>query len=321
MIVVTGAAGFIGSCFLQQLNLEGKNRIVIVDDFTRPCKRPNYSGKQFARQIDRNEFPAWLDQNGSHVRVVFHLGARTDTTETQTEIFETLNLEYSRKLFVLCTRHGIPFLYASSAATYGNGESGYDDDPALIPRLRPMNPYGISKNEFDRWALQQSQTPPCWYGFKFFNVYGPNEYHKGRMASVVYHACRQIMETGHVRLFRSHKPGIGDGMQARDFIYVKDVLYTLLAFYHQRPASGIYNLGTGTAGTFLQLVHAVFEALGRKPSVEFIDTPADIRDTYQYFTCAETARLRSAASLPPFTSLSDGVKEYVSQYLVRDLYF
>jgi ADP-L-glycero-D-manno-heptose 6-epimerase len=251
---------------------------------------------------------------------VLHIGARTDTTELDTTIFDELNLHYSQALWERCAGYGIPFLYASSAATYGLGELGYSDDHALIPRLKPLNPYGQSKQDFDVWALQQSAAPPQWAGFKFFNVYGPNEYHKGRMASVIFHTARQIKATGAMKLFRSHRPDFRDGEQSRDFIYVKDVVDILLHFLEKRPPSAIYNLGTGQARTFLDLASNTFRSMGLAPNISFVDTPADIRDTYQYFTEADMGKMRSLAGYTaPFYSLEAGIDDYVLLYLKDEI--
>jgi ADP-L-glycero-D-manno-heptose 6-epimerase len=317
MIVVTGAAGFIGSCMVQRLNDAGYADVLAVDDFSRADKNRNLEGKRLWGRMERNNFVRWIERNHADVDAVLHLGARTDTTEQDRAIFDALNLEYSRALWMLCAGFGIPLLYASSAATYGLGEGGYADDHATIPSLRPLNPYGQSKQDFDVWVLQQAaaQCPPHWAGFKFFNVYGPNEYHKGRMASVIFHTARQIKATGAMRLFRSHRPDYQDGAQSRDFIYVKDVVDVLLHFLEQKPPNAIYNLGTGRARTFLDLATGTFRALGLSPSISFVDTPADIRDTYQYFTEADMSKVRSAGYHEPFVGLEEGIEDYVQRYL------
>lgn len=284
MIVVTGAAGFIGSCLISKLNSEGLNNIVAVDDFTKTEKANNLEAKNISLKVERSQFFEWLELHGNEVEFVFHIGARTDTTEFNSAIFDELNTGYTRKVWTLCSRFSIPLVYASSAATYGLGDFGYKDDHAIVEQLKPLNPYGESKNDFDKWALKQTETPPFWAGMKFFNVYGPNEYHKSRMASVIFHAYRQINETGKVKLFKSHRPDFGDGEQLRDFVYVKDVISVLTFMMKQKPASGLYNLGTGKARSFVDLAKATFNASGKASHIEFIDTPADIRDKYQYFT-------------------------------------
>ena len=320
MIVVTGAAGFIGSALVGELLRQGWQDIVAVDDFSRPDKAPNLEGKTLSAKVDRKEFHDWLDANQQLVQFIFHLGARTDTTEFDTAIFDELNLHYSQEVWKRCVKYGIPLVYASSAATYGAGEHGYDDDHDLIAKLKPLNPYGESKNDFDQWALAQAEKPYFWAGLKFFNVYGPNEYHKGRMASVVLHAFRQIRDTGGMKLFRSHNPDYKDGEQLRDFVYVKDVCDVCLFLMEHRKHSGIYNLGSGKARTFLDLARAVFAALGKDENIEFIDTPADIRDKYQYYTEANMAKLKGIGYDKPFTSLEEGVRDYVTNYLVPGSY-
>ena len=320
MIVVTGAAGFIGSALVGELLRQGWQDIVAVDDFSRPDKAPNLEGKTLSARVDRKEFFDWLDANQQLVQFIFHLGARTDTTEFDTAIFDELNLHYSQEVWKRCVKYGIPLVYASSAATYGAGEHGYDDDHDLIAKLKPLNPYGESKNDFDQWALAQAEKPYFWAGLKFFNVYGPNEYHKGRMASVVLHAFRQIRDTGGMKLFRSHRPDYKDGEQLRDFVYVKDVCDVCLFLMEHRKHSGIYNLGSGKARTFLDLARAVFAALGKDERIEFIDTPADIRDKYQYYTEANMAKLKGIGYDKPFTSLEEGVGDYVTNYLIPGSY-
>ncbi len=315
MIIITGAAGFIGSNLLQKLNEEGFTDLVLVDDFSRKEKESNYLGKKYTALVNREEFIPWLRENQRFAEFVFHLGARTDTTEFDKSIFDTLNLNYSKSVWNTCSEFGIPLLYASSAATYGAGEHGYSDSHDIIPSLQPLNPYGESKNDFDIWVLKQPKTPSFWAGLKFFNVYGPGENHKGRMASVVYHAFRQISQTGKMKMFRSHNPDYKDGEQLRDFIYVKDVVEIMYFFLHNRKKSGVYNTGTGKAETFLELVTQTFNAMGIPPAIEFVDTPADIRDKYQYFTQAEMAKLREAGYSRPIRSLSEGVPDYVKNYL------
>lgn len=315
MIVVTGAAGFIGSCLISHLNEAGYTYIVAVDDFSKLEKTPNLEGKAIRERVERSLFFGWLDQHHEEVEFIFHIGARTDTTEFDKAIFDELNVNYSKQIWEKCVAYQIALVYASSAATYGLGELGYDDNEALIPQLTPLNPYGDSKNEFDIWALQQEEKPFFWAGLKFFNVYGPNEHHKGRMASVIFHAYNQIKATGRMKLFRSHRPDFKDGEQKRDFVYVKDVTSVCLFLMEDRKSSGIYNLGSGQARTFLDLVKATFAAMNTDPQIDFVDTPADIRDKYQYFTEAAMEKLKSIGYSKPFTSLEDGVHDYVTHYL------
>jgi ADP-L-glycero-D-manno-heptose 6-epimerase len=321
LIVITGAAGFIGSCLVAKLNNKGVKNLVLVDDFNKGYKLINIQNKAYHSRVQREVFFEWLKENHEAVEFIFHLGARTDTTEFDRSIFDELNLNYSKSVWQLCTQYEIPLVYASSAATYGLGELGYDDDEKLIPQLKPLNPYGESKNDFDKWVLTQTTTPPFWAGLKFFNVYGPNEYHKGRMASVIFHAFHKIEETGEMQLFRSHKEGIEDGHQKRDFVYVKDVVKVCLFFYLKQKHSGIYNLGTGEARTFLDLVSNTFLAMRLEPKIEFIDTPLDIRDKYQYFTEANMAKLHAIGYDLEFASLEEGIDDYVESYLMNKQYF
>jgi len=321
LIVVTGAAGFIGSCMTGFLNRSGFENLVIVDDFSRMDKVPNLEQKKFSFKIERDRLFEWLEKENPTVSFFIHLGARTDTTEFDYSIHEKLNVEYSKSVWHYCTSKNIPLVYASSAATYGSGEHGYKDDHELAEKLSPLNPYGISKNEFDKWALKQKSSPPRWYGLKFFNVYGPNEYHKGRMASVIFHSFHQIKNNGHVKLFRSHRPDFADGQQLRDFIYVKDVVKVCAWFMDAHPASGLYNLGTGKARSFYDLAGATFLGLDLKPDIRFIDMPEDIRDKYQYFTEADMHKLIQAGYSEKFYSLEEGVGDYVRNYLSANKYY
>ena len=318
MIVVTGAAGFIGSRLLVELQERGYADLVAVDDFSHPEKAPNLEGVKLSARVERSVFPSWIDANENQIQFIFHLGARTDTTEFNKAIFDELNVRSSQQIWERCAKYAIPLVYASSAATYGVGELGYGDtDDALPYELKPLNPYGESKNEFDKWALQQEAKPYFWAGLKFFNVYGPNEYHKGRMASVVFHAFNQISAGGGMKLFRSHKPEYTDGGQLRDFVYVKDLCNVCIFLMEHRKHSGIYNLGTGKARTFLDLARGVFKAMGKPEQIAFIDTPADIRDKYQYFTEAPMEKLRSIGYDAPFHTLEEGIEDYVKDFLLK----
>ena len=355
-IVITGAAGFIGSCLVGFLNEKGYGNLILVDDFSHEKKELNLKGKSFSEKIEREVFFEWLEKERPQIDFVFHIGARTDTTEFDYSVHEHLNVEYSKKVWNYCAEKKVPLVYASSAATYGSGELGYKDDESIIEKLKPLNPYGISKNEFDKWALrtlrtlrqaqddraqdgtlrqasrnerdrQDENAPPAWAGLKFFNVYGPNEYHKARMASVIFHSYNQILKIGFVKLFKSHKKQFKDGEQLRDFIYVKDVLkicYWFLECWQTDPkkfVNGIYNVGTGKARTFIDLVNATFSALDKPAQIEFIDMPVDIRDTYQYYTEAEMDKIRAAGYSQPFYSLEEGVGEYVRNYLSQEKYY
>lgn len=321
MIAITGAAGFIGSVVAGSLNQRGITDIILVDDFSKKEKEKNHLDKKCRHRIERSNFHKWLAEHHDEVDLVIHLGARTDTTEFNYEVFQELNVDYTKQLWHICTRHAIPLIYASSAATYGLGELGYKDSHDVVESLKPLNPYGRSKNEIDKWILQQEQCPPFWAGLKFFNVYGPNEYHKGRMASVILHAFRQINETGKVNLFRSHRPDFKDGEQSRDFIYVKDIADVILWMAEHKPESGLYNLGTGKARSFYDLVDSTFKALDLKTDINFVDTPEDIRDKYQYFTEANMSKLRRNGYDKAFSCLEEGVADYVRNYLIGNKTF
>lgn len=316
MIIVTGAAGFIGSCLIKKLNSENFNAIVAVDKFEDETKNKNLVGAKLKEKIDRDVFMEWLDQNNETVEFIFHIGARTDTAEFDMDLLHQLNTEYTKEIWKRCVSYQIPLVYASSAATYGLGEEGYDDNESTIQKLQPLNPYGVSKQEFDVWAFSQKDKPFYWAGLKFFNVYGPNEYHKGRMASVILHAFKQISATNKMKLFKSHNPKFKDGEQMRDFVYVKDVVEVCYYLMHHRKNSGIYNLGSGKARTFLDLTRNVFKAMDKKEDIEFIDTPEDIRDKYQYFTEANMEKLKSVGYDKSFSTLEEGVSDYVKNYLI-----
>ncbi|HEY2721246.1 MAG TPA: ADP-glyceromanno-heptose 6-epimerase [Chitinophagaceae bacterium] len=334
VIIVTGAAGFIGSCLVGYLNRKGYNNIIIVDDFTKEEKKLNYIDKKIVARVERDELFNWLEHVDVKIDFVFHIGARTDTTEFDYSIHQRLNVEYSQRVWNLCIQKNVPLVYASSAATYGDGVFGYSDDHDLIEKLRPLNPYGVSKNEFDKWVLKQHTRPPFWAGLKFFNVYGPNEYHKGRMASVIFHSFNQIKKTGKVKLFRSHNPRYKDGEQLRDFIYADDVVKIMYWIMNKRSSdvgrqtsedyllnSGIYNVGTGKARSFNDLAQAIFASMELEPRIEYIDTPADIRDKYQYFTQAEMNKLHESGYSDAFFSLEDGIKTYVLNFLLSHRYY
>ncbi len=321
MIIVTGAAGFIGSCLVKKLNEENFNNIVAVDDFSNELKNKNLEGKRLYKRVERKDFIQWIDENQKEIEFIFHLGARTDTTEFDKKLLWELNTDYSKSVWNKCVEFQIPLVYASSAATYGAGELGYNDDHDTIPELKPLNAYGESKNEFDKWVLHQNEKPFFWAGLKFFNVYGPNEYHKSRMASVIWHSYHQIKSTEQMKLFRSHREDIRDGEQQRDFIFVKDVTEVCYFLMRSRNNSGIYNLGSGKARTFLDLTKAVFRAMDKRENIVFVDTPADIRDKYQYFTEANMQKLKGIGYSVPFTDLESGVEDYVKNYLLVNEYY
>lgn len=325
-ILLTGAAGFIGSYLLGYLNAKGCHNIIIVDDFSDEDKWFNFDSKSFAEKVERSVLFDWLKETERGIDFVFHLGARTDTAEFDYAVHEKLNVAYSKEIWNYCAEKNIPLVYASSAATYGAGEFGYKDDHEQVEKLQPLNPYGVSKNEFDKWALRrdtesEAAHPSFWAGLKFFNVYGPNEYHKGRMASVIFHSFNQIRSTGKVKLFRSHRADYKDGQQLRDFIYVEDIARVCYWLMNHPVTNGLYNLGTGQARTFEDLVKATFAGVGKEAVIEYIDMPEDIRDKYQYFTEADMHKLRQAGYKPDFYTLEDGVKEYVKDFLVPRKYY
>lgn len=316
MIIVTGAAGFIGSCMISKLNSEGRTDLILVDDFSNIEKESNLIGKKYIKKFDRKHFLSILPNFG--IDFIIHIGARTNTTEINKEIFDELNLNYSKSIWNHCTKNNIPLIYISSAATYGDGKFGYSDqDDSLSFKLNPLNLYGKSKNDFDKWVLEQNETPPNWYGLKLFNVFGPNEYHKGRMASVVYHAYKQAKETNKIKLFKSHNPNFGDGEQLRDFIYVKDVIDVIYWLTEKTPKSGIYNLGSGRSRSFSSLADAVCSTIDsdEKIEIKFVDMPKDIRDKYQYFTLANMNKLRSVGYTKPFYTLEGAIEDYIQNYL------
>lgn len=315
MIVVTGAAGFIGYNMIQKLNANNFNEVIAVDAFN-PHKH-QLTDCKIKEKIERSTFFKWLEKNHTHVEFIIHLGARTDTAEFDKQLLWELNTEYSKKLWKKCVDYQLPLIYASSAATYGLGENGYEDDEESLHKLTPLNPYGDSKLAFDLWALSQEDKPFFWCGLKFFNVYGPGESNKGRMASVVWHAYNQIMQTDEMKLFRSHNPNYRDGEQMRDFVFVSDVVDVIFWLMNHRKNSGIYNLGSGQARTFLALVKNVFKAIGLRENIKFIDTPSDIRDKYQYFTEASMSKLKEIGYPYKFNTLEEGVSKYIKDLAER----
>ena len=314
--------------YLAFLNKQGYNNIIIVDDFSDEDKWFNFDDKQFIEKVERDILFDWLKTSDHKIDpiaigFVFHLGARTDTTEFDYSIHEKLNVEYSKNIWNYCVEKNIPLVYASSAATYGSGELGYKDDHEVVEKLQPLNPYGVSKNEFDKWVLRQAQDnqPVFWAGLKFFNVYGPNEYHKERMASMIFHGYNQIKKTGEVKLFKSHKQEFKDGEQLRDFIYVEDVAKVCYWLMQNKVASGLYNLGTGKARTFRDQITAIFTTLKKEPNIKYIDMPEDIRDKYQYFTEADMSKLITAGYDEKFYSLEEGIADYVKRFLIESSYY
>jgi len=318
IILISGAAGFIPSCLAHRLFKEGHD-LVLVDNFHFPEKNKNLEGLSSCKRIERDDLFTWIEENEPVIDFVFHLGARTDTTETKKYIFDKLNVEYSQDIWRYCTLEDIPLIYASSAATYGLGEHGFVDDHEIVNSLKPLNAYGDSKNNFDKWALKEFMSPQAWYGFKFFNVFGPNEYHKGRMASVVFHFYNQLIKTGEVNLFKSHKNDYKNGEQTRDFIYVDDLINVMLHFHDNEREinNGLYNIGTGSARTYNDLAKAIFKAVGKDPVINYIDTPEDIREKYQYFTEADMTKVKSTGYEKVFMSLEETVAHYVNEYLAK----
>jgi ADP-L-glycero-D-manno-heptose 6-epimerase len=317
MIIITGGAGMIGSIIAWHLNTKlGRDDLVIVDHITHEEQWQNLAHRHYVEYLDRSQLFDFIEDNDD-VDVVIHMGAISATTERDFNKLVEANIHYSQDLWSWCTEKKVPFFYASSAATYGDGSAGYDDNN--IENLRPLNGYGYSKHFFDQWVLKQSpeNSPPSWAGFKFFNVYGPNEYHKERMASVAFHTFNQFNQTGTMKLFKGTKAGIADGEQQRDFVYVKDCADIVVYFFEHKSANGIYNIGTGQARSFKDLATNVMSAMGKTPHIAYIDMPEDLRGKYQYFTEANMTKLRAAGYTKPFTSLEDGVKDYVQNYLMQ----
>ena len=319
MIIVTGAAGFIGSYLVGKLNKAGFSDLVLVDRINNPWKEQNLANKKYRKFVDRDNLFKWIVKHAREIQCVFHLGAITDTANDELKLFQQLNVMYSQRLWNICAEINVPFIYASSAATYGNGEDGFSDSHSNIPNLRPLNLYGWSKQDFDVWALKQVRTPKQWVGLKFFNVYGPNEYHKGRMSSVVLHAYQAIKETGKMELFRSHHKDYKDGEQSRDFVFVDDIVDVMMFFMEHGKNSGIYNVGTGKARSFYDLTKSVFTSLKIDPNISFIDTPVDLRGRYQYYTEADIHKLRQIGYNKDFTELEYGVDRYVNEFLAAEV--
>jgi ADP-L-glycero-D-manno-heptose 6-epimerase len=325
MIIISGGSGFIGSALLWRLNQLSIREVMIVDNWHTSPKWLNIRTLHYTEAMHKDDFLPWLTAgaDGSTIEAIFHLGACSSTEEKDLDYLWRNNVHYSMALFRYCTKNAIPFIYASSAATYGAAEEGFADDHAQAATLQPINPYGLSKKLFDTWVLNQKECPPLWVGLKFFNVFGPNEYHKGSMRSLVCKAVPQIEKSGKVGLFRSHRAGIADGEQKRDFIYVKDVVEVMVHFWQESKnqaigarRSGIYNVGSGQARTFYDLAQAVFAALEKPCEISWIDMPESIREGYQYFTEARMEKLREQGGYTkPFTSLEAGVQEYVRSYL------
>ncbi len=323
MIIVTGGAGLIGSAIVQRLNEQGREDILIVDHLGHTDKWRNLAPLRFMDYLEKDAFERLLDTGtlsgrlpGGHtLDAIIHLGACSATTEPDATYLIRNNFEYSRKAALTALAANARFIYASSAATYGDGELGFVDEESQMPLLRPMNMYGYSKQLFDLWALRQDLLTRI-VGIKYFNVYGPNEQHKGEMRSLVLKAYEQITATGTLRLFKSHRPEYGDGEQLRDFVYVKDAAAMTLHFLQNREASGIFNVGGGTTVSWNRLAGAVFSAMGKTVNIEYIDMPESIRNTYQYLTCAETSKIRAAGYSDPVIAVEDAVDDYINNYLL-----
>ncbi len=320
MIVITGGAGFIGSVLARELNKMGREDLIIVDQLKDSIKWKNLAEISYLEYFDSDDFLDEDDFADLEIDAVFHMGACSSTTEMDMDYLMKNNVNYSKYLYGFCTQKNIPFIYASSAATYGNGELGYNDDHDQLKQLRPLNPYGYSKSLFDQWVLRQGHRPPKCFGLKFFNVFGPNEYHKEEMRSLVHKAFEQINESGKVKLFKSHRDDFEDGKQLRDFVYVKDVVRAMIDLWQNAPESksGIYNMGTGQARSFYDLVSATFKAMDKKANIEFIDMPLSIRNQYQYYTKANMDKFYSVLPDFKFTSLEDAVSDYVTNHLLKE---
>lgn len=321
MIVVTGGAGFIGSAIVWKLNSSGNDNIVIVDELGTTDKWKNLVGLKFQEFIHKDDFISAVvdDSIDFPIEAIIHMGANSSTTERDADHLFSNNFLYTRELANYCLSKNIRFIYASSAATYGDGSLGFDDDESKLETLRPLNMYGYSKQLFDLWAKRNNVLNKI-VGIKYFNVYGPNEYHKGDMRSVVHKAFEQVRDTGKVRLFKSLNPQYKDGEQMRDFVYVKDAVDMTLHFLEHKDKNGIYNVGSGKARTWIDLVTALFNAVGKPVNIEFIDLPENLREKYQYFTEANLSKIKSAGYNKPLTSLEDGVIDYVKNYLLKNLY-
>lgn len=324
VILVTGAAGFIGSCVVQYFNQQGKENIVLVDKFADQKKESNWKNKKYKHLVDRELLLDWLDENKPVIEFVIHLGARTHTREDDHTVLHELNVEYSEDIWNYCTAYNVPLIYASSATTYGNGELGFYDDDRLINDFKPLGEYAKSKHNFDKWAVQQLNAPPGWAGLKFFNVYGPNEYHKGDGCSIVLKTFKQIKETNVVTLFKSNNDKIEDGGHLRDFIYVKDVSKLVWWMYSaminkewQQEKNGIYNVGTGDARSFNDVAILLFKALGKEPNIAYAEMPAEITGSFRETSEATIVKLKHAGYEEPFTSLEEGIEDFVKNHLIK----
>ncbi len=319
MIIVTGGAGFIGSAIVWRLNQEDRRDILIVDHLGNSDKWKNLLPLYYKDYMEKDEFLKIVEQDKDipELEAIIHMGARSDTMEKDMSFLIENNFKYSQKVATYAINRGIKFIYASSAATYGTGNLGFDDNEVLLHSLRPLNPYAFSKHIFDLW-LYENNLHRYTIGLKFFNVYGPNEYHKGEMRSKVLKAYEEIKQTGKIKLFKSYNPAFGDGEQKRDFIYIKDAVEVVMYLFKTPHAYGIYNVGTGRAHSWLELAHAVFNALGLEPKIEFIDMPDWLKPRYQYFTEAKISKLRRLGYPGKFYTFENAVREYIKEYIEKD---
>lgn len=321
MIVVTGAAGFIGSCLIEKLNQENFKLIISVDRFDDELKNKNLYNKSITASIDFEAFPSWLKDNSEEIEFLFHLGAITDTTETNQELVDNINTEYSKKLWKICADKQIPMIYASSAATYGSGSHGFCDDESLIQELEPLNIYAQSKHKFDLWALEQTEKPYFWAGIKLFNVFGPNEWHKGQMSSMILQMHQTVKKEGIVKLYKSNSDEMADGEQKRDFIYVKDVVQVFYDMMHQRKNSGIYNLGTGQATSFNQVAKAIFNLKEKEIKIEYFDMPESLISKYQNYTRADIQKIKAIGIPMAFTDIVSAISDYILNHLDTEVHY
>lgn len=318
MIVVTGGAGFIGSALVHGLNQKGFDDIWVVDEVDHPEKQINLDGLTYSRWVGKDKFLKKVkEEELPACSAILHMGACSSTTETNEAYLRENNFEYTRYLAQFCLKKDVRFIYASSAATYGAGENGYSDDESLLETLNPLNLYGASKQWFDLWAKEQGVLNKI-VGLKYFNVFGPNEYHKEDMQSMIRKGFLQVRDTGRLNLFKSYKPGYSDGGQERDFLYVRDAVAMTLFFLEHPEAGGIFNVGSGKARSWNDLASAIFQVMDKKVDINYIEMPESIRNQYQYHTCAEMKKIRSAGYVETVTSLEDGISDYVKNYLIPD---